>query len=104
MQYAEVKENDILTFSSSTGSGSVVKTQNHGYYFMPAKSGMRLKGIKSPILKNERFVFSNYRVQKADADGRIIKLILTRLHDGTNFAISEYFFHRYFRKIDLSNL
>lgn len=104
MKYAEVRTNDILTFSGANGSGSVVKTQKHGYYFMPAKSGMRLKGVKSPILKNERFVFTSFRVQKADASGRIIKCILTRLNDGTNFAISEYFFHRYFQKIDLSNL
>jgi|11_taG_2_1085331.scaffolds.fasta_scaffold00057_54 hypothetical protein len=104
MQYVEIKENDVLIFPGSNGSGSVVKTQKHGYYFMPAKYGMRLKGVKSPIQKNERFVFSSYRVQKADAEGRIIKCILTRLDDGTNFAVSEYFFHRYFRKIDLSNL
>jgi len=104
MKYTEVKENDIMIFSSPTGTGSVVKTENHGYYFMPAKIGMRLKGKKSPILKNERFVFTNYRVQKADSGGRIIKCILTRLSNGTNFAISEDFFHRYFKKIDLSNL
>jgi len=104
MKYTEVKENDILTFSGASGSGSVVKTQQHGYYFMPAKIGMRLKGIKSPILKNERFVFTSYRVQKADSEGRIIKCILTRLSNGTNFAVSEDFFHRYFKKIDLSNL
>jgi len=104
MQYTEVKANDIIVFSGASGSGSVVKTAHHGYYFMPAKEGMRLKGIKSPIMKNERFVFTSFRVQKADSEGRIIKCILTRLSNGTNFAISEDFFHRFFNKIDLSNL
>ena len=104
MKYTEVKENDVVTFSAKSGSGSVVKTKSHGYYFMPAKLGMRLKGDISPILKNERFVFTSYRVQKADSEGRIIKCILTRLSNGTNFAVSEDFFHRYFKKIDLSNL
>tara|TARA_Y100000589_G_scaffold312055_1_gene331975 strand:- start:941 stop:1261 length:321 start_codon:yes stop_codon:yes gene_type:complete len=101
--HAEVKTSDILLFKENHGKGSIVKVKNRGYYFMPAKFGMRIKGEKKPIAKFERFVFNGYVVQKFDKD-RIIKCYLTRLEDGTNFAISETELYNYFCKSSRSFL
>ena len=102
--WVEIKTNDILIFNSKTGSGSVVETAKHGRYFMPAKIGMRLKGPKKPIVRNERFTFSSARVQKVDGKNRIVKFTLLRESDGTLFAISENDVQAYFAKSSRSSL
>ena len=103
-KWVEIKTNDILIFNSKTGSGSVVETANHGRYFMPAKIGMRLKGEKKPIVRNERFIFSNAKVQKVDGSNRIVKFTLLREIDGTIFSISENDIQTYFAKSPRSSL
>ena len=54
----EVKSGDRIVFNHSSGKGSVVRTKNKGYFFMPSKLGMRISGEKSPIARNEIFVFT----------------------------------------------
>ena len=103
-KWIEVKNNDALYFSAETGKGSIVETEKHGRYFMPAKQGMRLKGKKSPIRKYERFVFSGYKVQKAGQGKRVLKFFLIREFDGHVFAISEDNAQKYFSKSSESSL
>lgn len=102
--YTELKNNDLIVFNQKTGSGSIVETKNHGCYFMPAKIGMRLSGIKTPLRKNEQFIYNNYVVQKAEGFDRIIKLFITRIQDGKVFAISEDQLHKNFAKLNRSSL
>jgi hypothetical protein len=99
----ELKKGDIVYFKENHGHGSVVKIKNKGFYFMPAKLGMRISGEKNPIARFERFVFNDYVVQKQN-NKRIIKCYLTRLHNGTQFAISENELYSYFCKADVSFL
>lgn len=103
-KWSEVRINDRILFKAKTGSGSVVKTESHGYYFMPAKIGMRLKGIKKPIERNEIFILNNVQVQEASGTDRIVKCQLTRINDGIQFSISEDSLIRYFGKSDQSFL
>ena len=103
-KWVEVRNGDSVYFIGNTGEGSVVKTENHGRYFMPAKIGMRIKGVKSPIMKMERFIFADSKVQKVDGCERIIKCFLTRIEDSTVFAVSERQLHRYFGKSNESSL
>ena len=102
--WVELKNNDILIFNQVSGSGSVVETKNHGRYFMPAKIGMRLKGEKKPIARNERFVFNGAQVQQTSGSSRIVKFFLLRELDGTLFAISENDAQSYFAKTSASSL
>mgnify|MGYP006892426384 CR=1 FL=1 len=103
-KWVEVRNGDTVYFIGNSGSGSVVKTENHGRYFMPAKVGMRIKGEKSPISNMEKFIFTNSTIQKVDGSERIIKCLLTRIEDSTVFAISESQMHRYFGKSNESSL
>ena len=99
----ELKKGDLVFFKENHGQGSVVKIKSKGLYFMPAKFGMRISGEKSPIAKFEKFVFNDYVVQKK-TNKRIIKCNLTRISDGTQFAISENELYNYFCKTNNSFL
>ena len=103
-QWTEVRTGDRIYFSGKSGEGSVVKTENHGNYFMPARIGMRIKGAKKPIAKNETFIFSKSEVQKVDKCERIVKINLIRTFDGEEFSISETQFMQFFAKRDERNL
>ena len=103
-KWVEVRNGDYVYFMGKRGQGSVVETDCHGNFFMPAKIGMRIKGEKYPILKDEAFIMNNSKVQKVDKSERIVKIFLTRVDDGMQFAISETQFHQYFCKKDESSL
>jgi hypothetical protein len=103
-KWVELRNGDTVYFIRNSGEGSVVKTESHGRYFMPAKIGMRIKGIKNPIMKFEKFIFTNSRVQKSEGCERIVKCYLTRIEDSTIFAISERQLHKYFGKSNESSL
>ena len=103
-KWVEVRNGDSVYFNGKTGTGSVVETENHGRYFMPAKTGMRIKGKKKPIVEWEKFIFNSSRVQKAEGCERIVKCFLTRTSDSTVLAISEKQFMQYFSKTEQSNL
>ena len=103
-RWIEVRNGDRVYFNGKNGEGSVVKTENHYNYFMPARIGMRIKGVKKPILKNEAFIMSSSKVQKVDKCERIVKIMLTRVFDGEEFAISEFQFMQFFIRRDESNL
>ena len=93
----EVKKGDRIIFKASTGKGSVVRTENKGYYFMPAKFGMRISGLKSPISKNEVFILNDFEVQSYE-NKRVVKCVLTRCKDNVQFALNENEFIKYFSK------
>lgn len=103
-QWIEVRNGDRVYFNGKNGEGSVVKTENQGNYFMPARVGMRIKGVKKPIGKSESFIMSNSEVQKVDKCERIVKIMLTRVFDGEEFAISESQFMQFFVRRDESSL
>tara|TARA_B100000700_G_scaffold97420_1_gene109633 strand:+ start:779 stop:1111 length:333 start_codon:yes stop_codon:yes gene_type:complete len=103
-KWVEVRNGDYVYFMGKRGQGSVVKTDGYGNFFMPAKTGMRIKGEKYPILKDEGFIMNSSKVQKVEKTERIVKIFLTRLSDGMQFAISETQFQQYFCKKDESNL
>tara|TARA_B000000557_G_C20677509_1_gene401656 strand:- start:260 stop:592 length:333 start_codon:yes stop_codon:yes gene_type:complete len=103
-KWTEVRYGDYVYFKGKTGTGSVVKTESRGRFFMPAKIGMRIKGEKFPILKNERFILTNSKVLHAEGTDRIIKCFLTRCSDNTTMIISERQFQQYFYKTNQSNL
>jgi hypothetical protein len=103
-KWSEIRVNDRIFFKGKSGTGSVVKTERHGYYFMPAKIGMRLKGVKKPISKYEMFILNDIQVQEILMNDRTVKCLLTRASDGTQFAISEDSLMRYFGKSDQSVL
>ena len=103
-KWAEIRSGSYIYFKGKRGQGSVVKTKNHGNYFMPAKIGMRIKGEKFPILSDELFIMNDLKIQKVSKSDRIIKILLTRISDGMNFAISETHVIEYFYKKDESNL
>ena len=97
-KWVEIRNGDGCFFIGKNGTGSVVETQDHGNYFVPAKIGMRIKGFKQPIRKYESFIMTNSEVQKVDKCDRIVKVFLTRILDGKEFAISERQFQQYFVK------
>lgn len=103
-KWVELRNGDSVYFIGNSGTGSVVKTESHGRYFMPAKVGMRIKGEKSPIAFRERFIFTASKIQKVDGCERIIKCFLTRIEDSTIFAVSERQLHKYFGKTNESSL
>lgn len=103
-KWIEIRNGDICYFIGKNGTGSVVETQSHGSYFVPAKMGMRIKGNKNPIRKHESFILTNSEVQKVDKCDRIVKVFLTRMLDGKEFAISEKQFQQYFGKSEQSSL
>ncbi len=103
-KWVEVRNGDRVYFGGKTGEGSVVATENHGNYFMPARIGIRIKGIKNPISRDEAFTMVSSKVQKVDKCERIVKVMLTRTLDGKEFAISESHFMQFFVKKDESSL
>jgi len=103
-RWIEVRNGDRVYFNGKNGEGSVVKTEDNHSYFMPARIGMRLKGVKKPIIKNEAFIMSNSEVQKVDKCKRVVKIMLTRAFDGEEFAISESQFMQFFIRRDESSL
>jgi len=103
-KWSEIRVNDRIFFKEKSGSGSIVKTERHGHYFMPAKIGMRLKGHKKPITKYEMFILNDIQVQEVLNKNRTIKCLLTRASDGIQFAISEDSLMRYFGKSEQSIL
>ena len=103
-KWIEIRYGDIIKFKGKSGTGSVVFTENNGNYFMPAKLGMRIKGIKKPIKKYEEFVFNDSVVQSASGNSRVIKCFLTRISDNCEFAVSEQCLMRYFGKTNQSRL
>ena len=103
-QWVEIRQGDTILFKEKTGKGSVVFTSSNGNYFMPAKVGMRIKGIKKPIVKNEEFIFNGSTVQAASATSRVVKCELLRLSDNNIFYISEMDLMAYFAKSNRSSL
>lgn len=102
-QWVEVKKGDRIVFNAENGRGSVVKIENKGRYFMPAKIGMRLNGEKSPIGRFEPFIITDFKWFKFE-DDHIINCYLTRCSDNTQFTISNRNLQRYFSKSSLSSL
>ena len=104
IKWVEIRQGDTILFKEKTGKGSVVFTSNNGNYFMPAKVGMRIKGVKKPIEKNEEFIFNGSTVQAASGTSRIVKCELLRLSDNISFFVSEMDLMAYFSKSDKSSL
>jgi len=104
IRWVEIRCGDTILFKNKTGSGSVVFTPNNGNYFMPAKIGMRLKGIKKPIEKYEEFILNDSVVQSVHGNSRVIKCTLIRKSDNCQFFISEFDLMQYFGKTNRSNL
>ena len=102
--WVEVRCGDLIVFKGKTGTGSVVFTQNKGNYFMPAKIGMRIKGVKKPIEKYEEFILNDSVVQSVSGTNRIVKCTLIRKSDNSHFYVSEFDLMQYFSKPDRSNL
>lgn len=102
--WVEIRTGDTILFKNKTGTGSVVLTEHSGNYFMPAKIGMRIKGIKKPIQRSEEFIFNGSVVQSASGTERIVKCELLRLSDNTNFYVSEFDLMSYFSKSNKSQL
>ena len=103
-QWVEIRQGDSILFKEKTGKGSVVFTSNSGNYFMPAKIGMRIKGLKKPIAKHEEFIFNGSTVQAASGTSRVVKCELLRLSDNTSFFVSEMNLMAYFAKSNRSRL
>ena len=91
----ELRKSDVITFNGESGFGSFVKVENKGIFFMPAKKGMRLEGIKKPIRKGERFVFIDYEVLNKSIH-RIIRIDLLREETGEKCHLSENDLNKYF--------
>lgn len=102
-KWVEVKKGDRIIFKSGNGKGSVVKVKNKGFYFMPAKIGMRLNGVKSPIGNSELFVITDFVVLKYEGE-YLVNCHLTRCKDSTQFIVNERNLQRYFSKINQSSL
>jgi hypothetical protein len=96
MKFKEIKTSEIVFFKEPTGTGSVVNVPGKGFYFMPAKKGLRLEGEKKPIVHGESFVFLNYEVLNYSPGKRNIKIQMSRIQDNTIFSIEEHFFKTYF--------
>ena len=103
-QWVEIRQGDTILFKEKTGKGSVVFTSSNGNYFMPAKVGMIIKGIKKPIVKLEEFIFNGSTVQAASGTSRVVKCELLRLSDNVSFFISEMDLMAYFAKSNKSSL
>ena len=103
-QWVEIRQGDSILFKEKTGKGSVVFTSSKGNYFMPAKVGMRIKGLKKPIAKNEEFIFNGSTVQAACGTSRVVKCELLRLSDNVSFFVSEMDLMSYFAKSNRSSL
>jgi len=104
IKWVEIRQGDTILFKEKTGKGSVVFTSSNGNYFMPAKVGMRIKGVKKPIAKNEEFIFNGSTVQATSGTSRIVKCELLRLSDNISFFVSEMDLMSYFSKSDKSSL
>ena len=91
----ELRKSDVISFNRESGFGSFVKVENKGIFFMPAKKGMRLEGIKKPIRKGERFIFLEYEVLRK-ATPRIIRIDLLREETGEKCHLSENDLNKYF--------
>ena len=102
-KWVEVRKSDRIIFKEKNGKGSVVKVENKGFYFMPAKLGMRLSGIKSPIGNSEMFVVSDFEVIKYEGK-YMVNCYLTRCKDSIQFIVNERNLQRYFCKINQSSL
>lgn len=102
--WVEIRTGDTILFKNRTGTGSVVITEKNGNYFMPAKIGMRIKGMKKPIQKSEEFIFNGSVVQAASGTTRVVKCELLRLVDGVSFYVSEMDLMTYFSKANKSQL
>ena len=100
--WVEIRTGDIILFKNKTGTGSVVLTENNGNYFMPAKIGMRIKGLKKPIQRSEEFIFNGSVVQATSGTTRVVKCELLRISDNTNFFVSELDLMSYFSKANKS--
>ena len=103
IKWVEVKKGDKIIFNSDNGRGSIVKIKNKGFHFMPAKIGMRLNGIISPIGKLEIFIVSDFKWFKFE-DEYITNCYVTRCKDNTSFLISDRNLQRYFSKTEQSRL
>lgn len=102
--WVEIRTGDIILFKNKTGTGSVVLTENNGNYFMPAKIGMRIKGLKKPIQRSEEFIFNGSVVQATSGTTRVVKCELLRISDNTNFFVSEFDLMSYFSKSNKSQI
>lgn len=102
-QWVEAKKGDKIVFSAASGRGSVVSIRNKGFYFMPAKTGMKLNGIKKPIGKFEMFIITDIQVKKFEKH-HIVNCHLTRFKDNTSFIVCNKSLQRYFSKINSSSL
>ena len=102
-KWVEVRKGDRIVFKEKNGKGSVVKVKNKGFYFMPAKIGMRLNGAKSPIGKSELFIVNDFVVIKYEGE-YLVNCHLTRCKDSTQFIVNERNFQKYFAKINQSSL
>lgn len=102
--FRELRQGDLVSFKKKSGSGSFVKVENKGYYFMPAKIDMRLEGEdKKPIQKNEIFVYSGYKLLLTEEDKRAVRISLVRETTGQLCFISENDLHNYFNFIIRKN-
>ena len=91
----ELKQSDILVFKEDSGSGSFVKVEMKGNYFMPAKKGLRLEGKSKPIRKYEKFTYIDYEVLKRETP-RVLRMSLLRQSTGEKCFISETDLFKYF--------
>jgi len=95
-QFKELKKGDLVIFNKKSGTGSFVKVNDKGLYFMPAKKDMRLDGIKLPIRQNEVFVYTGYKVLDVTKKSRVIKINLLRESTNQLCSLSENDLHNYF--------
>ena len=84
----EIQQGDIILFKKPSGTASITRIKNKGYYFTPSKKGMQLEGESLPIEMYEKFTYKNYKVLNGKPP-RVVKLYIVRHRNGHMCQISE---------------
>ena len=84
----EIQQGDIILFRQPSGTASMTRIKNKGYYFTPFKTGMQLEGESIPIEMYEKFTYKDYKVLNGKSP-RVVKLFIVRHKNGHMCQISE---------------
>lgn len=95
-KFKELKSGEIILFKGETGSASFTEIKDKGIYFTPTKKGLQLKGLKKPIIKHEKFIFTGSELLHAKGSTRTVKMFLTRIETGEHCFATEGQVWQYF--------